>query len=147
MRRAAAAAAARIEAELDADRADQPVPPCHFAAEAEEAAVVAADGAVDGGAERQAAHPADVDQVARADDADARAVAGEADLLEADPCVRRRNRQRRRRVLLGEREPRRCDERDDREDAAGAAAECRHHESPAYRFAGVGFASSQSTAA
>ena len=57
-RRAAAAAAARIEAELDADRADQSVPPCDFAAEAEEAAVVAADGAVDGRAERQAAHAA-----------------------------------------------------------------------------------------
>ena len=33
------------------------------------------------------------------------------------------------------------------ERVAGAAAECRHHGSPAYRFAAVAFASSQSTAA
>ena len=54
-RRAAAATAAGIEAELDADRADQPLPPRDLAAEAEEAAVAAADGAVDGGSEREAA--------------------------------------------------------------------------------------------
>src|SRR5204863_6428096 len=72
-RRAAAAATTGVETELDADRADEPVPPRHFAAEAEEAAVVAADRAVDRGPERQAAYRADIDQVARADEADARA--------------------------------------------------------------------------
>ena len=68
------------------------MPPGSFAAEAEEAAVPAADRAVDGGAEREAAVAGDVDEVAGADQADARAVAGEADALEAEPRVRRRHR-------------------------------------------------------
>ena len=86
LRRAAAAASARVDAELDAERAPQLLAPRRFAADREEAAALAADRAVHRGADRQAGNRGHVDEIGGADEADA-LLARQLDALVADPAV------------------------------------------------------------
>ena len=139
-RRAAATATAGIDAQLDADRPDEPLPPGDFATEREEAAVAATGRAVDGRPDGQAGKAGDVDEIAGADEADARPVAGKAHALEAEACMRRRDGERRCRGFL----PGRC-----QRQAGRRRSEQRRSAGEPARHAAAGseaLASSQSTA-
>ena len=107
-----AAAAAREEPELEAERAGQLAAPGRFAPDREEAAAPSGDRTVDRRSGRKALEQRYVDEVARADQADP-FVAGQLDAFEADPRMGRRSDQRRAlRVRVGQ-----CGERQQRRDA------------------------------